>query len=198
MKRRIREADEADWRLHIAPRFGLFPLVAISGADVASWVGGMVAAGRHPSGVARYLATLRSMLSFAIADGRLSINVAAEVKAPSGAQMRREGLHLTVDQLVALHQACQERYAELVMVLGPAGLRWGELSGLRGMAGAGADPKVVQRVLGHASAAMTMDLCGHLIDEKLWDAAQRLGGTPGAPDGSASEITSGELGDAGR
>jgi integrase len=44
----------------------------------------------------------------------------------------------------------------------------------------GADPKVVQRVLGHATAAMTMDLYGHLIDRNLWDAAQLLGGTTGA------------------
>ncbi len=46
---------------------------------------------------------------------------------------------------------------------------------------AGADPKVVQRILGHASAAMTMDLYGHLIDQNLWDAAERIGGTTGAP-----------------
>lgn len=45
--------------------------------------------------------------------------------------------------------------------------------------GAGADPKVVQRVLGHASAAMTMDVHGHLIDQDLWDAAARFGGTTG-------------------
>ncbi|MGB3686419.1 MAG: hypothetical protein WA991_11410, partial [Ornithinimicrobium sp.] len=44
----------------------------------------------------------------------------------------------------------------------------------------GADPKVVQRVLGHASAAMTMDLYGHLIDQNLWDAAVKVGGTAGA------------------
>ena len=43
----------------------------------------------------------------------------------------------------------------------------------------GADPKVVQRVLGHATAAMTMDLYEHMIDRNLWDAAQRLGGTAG-------------------
>ena len=43
----------------------------------------------------------------------------------------------------------------------------------------GADPKVVQRVLGHATAAMTMDLYGHMIDRNLWDAAQRLGAPPG-------------------
>ena len=47
--------------------------------------------------------------------------------------------------------------------------------------GSGADPKVVQRILGHASAAMTMDLYGHVIDQNLWDAAKKLGGTTGAP-----------------
>ena len=40
---------------------------------------------------------------------------------------------------------------------------------------AGADPKVVQRILGHASAEMTMDLYGHLIDRNLWEAAARVG-----------------------
>lgn len=50
---------------------------------------------------------------------------------------------------------------------------------------AGADPKVVQRVLGHATASMTMDLYGHLIDTNLWDAAKRVGGTSGARAGDA-------------
>ena len=40
---------------------------------------------------------------------------------------------------------------------------------------AGADPKVVQRVLGHATAAMTMDLYGHLADASLWQAARLIG-----------------------
>jgi Phage integrase family len=44
----------------------------------------------------------------------------------------------------------------------------------------GADPKVVQRVLGHASASMTMDLYGHLVDANLWQAAQLVGGISGA------------------
>lgn len=38
----------------------------------------------------------------------------------------------------------------------------------------GADPKVVPRILGHASAAMTMDLYGHLVDDNLWAAARRV------------------------
>ena len=45
--------------------------------------------------------------------------------------------------------------------------------------GAGADPKVVQRILGHASAAMTMDLYGHRIDHNLWQAAKKAGGILG-------------------
>jgi len=39
--------------------------------------------------------------------------------------------------------------------------------------GAGADAKVVQRILGHATATMTLDLYGHLVDTDLWDAAVR-------------------------
>jgi integrase len=46
--------------------------------------------------------------------------------------------------------------------------------------GAGADPKVVQRVPGHATATMTMDLYGHLVDVNLWQAAHLVGGTTGA------------------
>ena len=45
---------------------------------------------------------------------------------------------------------------------------------------AGADPKVVQRVLGHATASMTMDLYGHLVDGNLWQAARMVGGISGA------------------
>ena len=44
---------------------------------------------------------------------------------------------------------------------------------------AGDDPKVVQRALGRSSAAMTMDLYGHLIDQNLWDAAAKV--TPLGP-----------------
>jgi len=44
---------------------------------------------------------------------------------------------------------------------------------------AGADPKVVQRVLGHATAAMTMDLHGHMVDANLWQAARLVGDISG-------------------
>ena len=53
---------------------------------------------------------------------------------------------------------------------------------------AGADPKVVQRVLGHATAAMTMDLYGHLVDASLWQAARLIGGIT-----RASELPEGRI-----
>ena len=54
---------------------------------------------------------------------------------------------------------------------------------------------MVQRVLGHATAAMTMDLYGHLVDASLWQAARLIGGTTGASEPSQERIrTESELG----
>jgi hypothetical protein len=49
---------------------------------------------------------------------------------------------------------------------------------------AGADPKVVQRVLGHATAAVTMDLYCHMVDANLWQAAQLVGDISGTSEPS--------------
>jgi integrase len=229
---------------------------------------------------ARILAVLRLILGHAVADGRVIANSAAAVKIPSAGKTRREGRALTRRQLYALRDACTGDAADLVLVLGLTGLRWGELAGLRvgdlvdvpgrglrvqravlasrgggelyvdsvknrrartvplvaelvpivdrwaagkdagdtlftAPAGgllresnwkrglgwreairtigqpsfrvhdlrhtaasiwlaSGADPKVVQAILGHATASMTMDLYGHLLDANLWSAAKRV------------------------
>ena len=286
VKRRTRESDESNWRNYVRPRFGNWPVAAITAAEVSAWVGGLVDRGLAPATATRALATLRSILAFAVADGRVPHNVAATVRRPTSGRVRREGQALTLDELGALTEACKGQYRDVVPVLALAGLRWGELAGLqvgdrvsvpgpglrlrravlgsegggalyvdtlknhrartvplvaelvpivdRWSAGkepeawlfaapgggplresnwkrsvvwraarvaagvpdvrvhdlrhtaaslwlaAGADPKVVQRVLGHATAAMTMDLYGHLVDASLWQAARLIGGTRGA------------------
>jgi integrase len=286
VKRRTRESDESAWRNYIAPRFGNWPVASITAAEVAGWVGALVARGLAPSTATRALATLRSILAFAVADARVQHNVAASVRKPTSGRVRREGQALTLDELRTLTAACKGRYRDVVPMLALAGLRWGELAGLQvgdrtsvpgpglrlrravlasggggalyvdtlknnrsrtvplvgqlvpvvdrwstgkapdawlfgapaggplresnwkrsvgwssatataGLQGfrvhdlrhtaasvwlaAGADPKVVQRVLGHASASMTMDLYGHLVDGNLWQAARIVGGTTGA------------------
>lgn len=289
MKRNTRIADRVAWVQHIEPQFGRAPVASITAADVAAWVGRLVNNGCRPSTAARYLAAFRSLLAFAVEDGRVPVNVAARVKAPTAARAGREGQFLTIEEVDTLVDACKGSYAPLVRVLALAGLRWGELAGLRvgdrvelpgpGLRlqravmasgdrgdlfvdtlknkrsrtvplvssivpivdewsegktreewlfhaprrgplsesnwkravcwadavkaigkpllrvhdlrhtcasiwlGAGADPKVVQRILGHASAAMTMDLYGHLIDQNLWDAAERVGQLASTDDG---------------
>lgn len=286
VKRRTRESDEAAWRNYIRPRFGNWPVASITAAEVSSWVGSLVTKGLAPSTASRALATLRSILAFAVADARVQHNVAASAKKPTSGQVRREGQALTLDELRALMEACQGRYRDVVPVLALAGLRWGELAGLQvgdrvsipgpglrlrrtvlasggggalyvdtlksnrgrtvplvldlvpivdrwsagkapdawlfeaphggplresnwkrsvgwsaatataGLQGfrvhdlrhtaasvwlaARADPKVVQRVLGHATAALTMDLYGHLMDANLWETAGAIGGILGA------------------
>jgi integrase len=254
-------------------------------AEVSGWVGALVARGLAPSTATRALATLRSILAFAVADARVQHNVAAAVRKPTNGRARREGQALTLDELARLTEACQGRYRDVVPVLALAGLRWGELAGVQvgdlvsvpgpglrlcravlagggggalyvdtlknnrartvplvldlvpivdrwsagkapdawlfnapeggplresnwkrsvrwstatsaaGVPGfrvhdlrhtaasvwlaAGADPKVVQRVLGHATAAMTMDLYGHMVDANLWQAARLVGDISG-------------------
>ena len=52
-------------------------------------------------------------------------------------------------------------------------------------------------MLGHATASMTMDLYGHLVDGNLWQAAQVVGGISGAseppelPDEEADAVGAG-------
>lgn len=294
MKQRTRESDAAAWRNYIEPRFGRWPVASVTAGEVMGWVGALLTEGKAPATAARALATFRSILGYAVADGRTHVNVAASVKAPRSGLTRREGHALTYTELHDLVELCRGPGADVVLVLGLAGLRWGEVAGVRvgdlvsvpgrglrlqravlasGGGGAlfvdtlkgrrartvplvadlvpvidrwaagkvagewlfpapgggamresnwkrsvgwsaavkrlgyptlrvhdlrhtaasiwlgqGADPKVVQAVLGHATAAMTMDLYGHLVASNLWDAAQRIGGTTGARTASVTEL----------
>lgn len=289
IKKNSRALELGVWKRHIEPRFGKVPVASITTADVSTWVGRLVADGMAPSTAARCLGVLRRLLAYAIEDGRIMVNAAALVRPPTAGYVKREGQFLTRQEIAGLVDACTGDYAEVVWVLALAGLRWGELAGLKvgdrvkvpgeglrlqrtvmssrdrgelfedtlkskrsrtvplvadlvpivdrwsegkasgdwlfqapkggplsepnwkrsvGWAeavreigrptlrvhdlrhtcaslwlGAGADPKVVQRILGHASAAMTMDLYGHLIDQNLWDSARKVGGILGASEG---------------
>jgi integrase len=107
VKRRTLESDLGVWRNYIAPRFGQRPVASITAAEVSAWLGDLLKRGLARSTVTRALATLRSLLSFAVADGRVTVNVAAAAKAPTGGQSRREGKYLDLDEVAALAAACR-------------------------------------------------------------------------------------------
>jgi Phage integrase central domain len=136
MKRRTQESELGVWRNYIEPRFGNRPVASITPAEVSAWLGQLLSDGRASATAARALATLRSILAFAVADSRLTINAAAAVKAPRGRDRRREGHALTYDELHQLHQLCaglpaevpnhsRVTAAEVVLVLGLTGMRLG-------------------------------------------------------------------------
>jgi hypothetical protein len=131
VKRRTRETDEAAWRNYVQPRFGNWPVASITAAEVSSWVGSLVARGLAPSTATRALATLRSILAFAVADGRVQHNVAAAARKPTSGHARREGQALTLAEIASLTEACKGRYRDVVTIIALAGLRWGELAGLQ-------------------------------------------------------------------
>lgn len=129
-KRKTRRGDDVAWSKHIKPRFGAMPVASISTADVEKWAGGLVGKGLARTTAVRYLATLRSMLRFAVQDRRVARNVADAVKVSAGGRARRDGEFFTEVELDALADACRGQYAETVFVLGLCGLRFGEFAGI--------------------------------------------------------------------
>lgn len=105
-------------------------MALITVAEVATWSGGVLSAGAAPLSARRALATFRLILAHAVADERVTRNVAAAVRSPRG-RARREGRALTISEVRALRVACAGRYGDLVVVLAFTGLRWGELAGLQ-------------------------------------------------------------------
>ena len=106
-------------------------MASITAAEVSSRVGSLVARGRAPSTATRALATLRSVLAFAMADGRVQHNVAPAVRNPTTGRARREEKALTLAEVASLTKACKGRYRDVMPALALAGLRSGELAGLQ-------------------------------------------------------------------
>ncbi len=205
-ERKTREADESAWRNHIEPRFGAAPLASITQAQVAHWIGGLIEGGSSTSTANRYLSTLRSMLAFAVADGRLARSVATGSRSPVAPRSaardssslstrctpRRTGPSRrarravrrarTVPLPAVAHQIVQRwadaRHPDEWLFAAPEGgplsesnwkgaINWARATATIGRPtlrphdlrhtaasmwlGSGADPKVVQRILGHAS-----------------------------------------------
>jgi Phage integrase central domain len=105
VKRRTRETDEAAWANYVKPSFGNRAIGSITTAEVTEWLANLLASGLAPSTARRALAVIREILDHAVADERLSRNVARAVRPPRGTGVR-EAIALTIDEVEALATAC--------------------------------------------------------------------------------------------
>jgi integrase len=116
-------------RRFLLPAFGSTPLVDLDVMAVRAWLAELEAASVHPSTRAKAYRLLARILDTAVEAGRIPRNPCTVKGAASeqAAEMRVA----TVAQVAALAEAVGPQYKALVLVAAYAGLRWGELAGLR-------------------------------------------------------------------
>jgi integrase len=119
-------AVDVSLRVHVAPRWARTPVANVLFTDVQGWVSEL-AQKRGAKVVRAAQAVLYGILEDAVRDRRIASNPARGVKLP--AIVKRPNTYLSADQL---HDLAREsgRYRSLVLLLGTAGLRWGEAVGL--------------------------------------------------------------------
>src|SRR6516165_8537887 len=122
----FRSYDSA-WRIHVAPRWAMTPLSEVLHSDVQAWAAEL-SGRRGPVIVETAVSVLRRMLDDCVKDRMLASNPVRGVKLPRRAP--RRNVYLTATQLDALAGEAG-RYRSLVLLLGTAGLRWGEAAALR-------------------------------------------------------------------
>lgn len=124
--------------LRIDNVFGGRPVNTIRRQDVSQWVGRMIDAGKKPSTVRNAYFLVRQVLGQAVADGRLDANPADYVELPTehnsgnGAGVVDDpAKFLTAAQVAALVAAMPWPFNVYVHTAAWAGLRAGEMAGLR-------------------------------------------------------------------
>lgn len=111
---------------HVRPRWGKVRLADVTHAEVQRWLTGLDLA---PASVRKVHRVLSMVLTYAVKDGRLAVNVAAGVSLPR--VQDGEKRFLTHRQMHDLAEACGDDYRLVVLFLAYTGLRWGEMAALK-------------------------------------------------------------------
>ncbi|WP_044080324.1 tyrosine-type recombinase/integrase [Mycobacterium canetti] len=127
MKPSAYHSVESAWRVHVQPRWATTQIADIAYSEVQAWITEL-STRRKATVVITVYSVLARILDDAVRDRRLAANPARGVKLPVRA--RRKNIYLTAGQLHALAVEAG-RYRSLVLLLGTAGLRWGEAAALR-------------------------------------------------------------------
>jgi integrase len=125
---RSRERHESVVRLHLLPTFGERPLSSITTASVRAWRTACLKSTGEPTVVKAYQ-ILRAILNTAVDDELIRRNP-CRIKGADRYDVPERPV-LTVPEVYALADAIAPRYRLLVLLAAFAGLRFGELAGLR-------------------------------------------------------------------
>lgn len=105
------------------------PIGRIETAAIKRWITEMTAEGLSASRIRHCYQLLAAILASAVAEQRLGRTPCVGIKLPR--LPKREMRILTPEQVAALADAIDPRYAALVYTLAGTGLRWGEAAALR-------------------------------------------------------------------
>ncbi|MDS1116021.1 tyrosine-type recombinase/integrase [Gordonia westfalica] len=121
---KVRRGFEDNWRLHVQPAFGAWPVTKVDRESIQVWVNAMGCAPR----TRRWRhSLLRMILAHAVAEGLLVKNPAERTVFPP--LDLAEHLYLTHEEVADLATRCGPQ-GDIVRILAYTGLRWGELTGL--------------------------------------------------------------------
>lgn len=118
---------ESAWRVHVQPRWAQARVGRIRYTDVQGWVAEL-SRSLSASRITTVYSVLACILDDAVRDRVLASNPARGVNLPR--RVKRPDVYLTAEQLRVLADE-SGRYGSLVLLLGTAGLRWGEAAALR-------------------------------------------------------------------
>lgn len=129
LKPKTRAGYESDLRVHVLPVLGDRAVGSIQQVDIRRFVADMVARGAAPGTVRNARKVVRLVLAAAEGSGAIRGNPCNGVRVPMSP--KADMVFLNAEQVEALAQAIDPRYATLIRFAAYTGLRAGEIGALR-------------------------------------------------------------------
>jgi integrase len=126
-RKSTRARDDAILRHHVLPTLGTKKLREVTPPDIQQLVNDW-AAKNAPRTVDRQYDVLRALFNYALRSDWIARTPCRGIKLPTVPRTRRRPL--TVEDVVAIIEAMDERYRPMVWIGAVLGLRWGEVAGL--------------------------------------------------------------------
>lgn len=124
---------KSTWRNHVEPEFGALPVIEVTKQHVRTWVSELRAAGRSDAVVQKAVIQLSRVMQTAVDHNAVAVNPVRGVGVGASKPGRVHAIEyaLSVEQVMAIVRAIDQRFALLVKFLAFTGVRSGEAYALR-------------------------------------------------------------------